>query len=81
MFGFTLTPQLTPPLLLQATEMLLFNRKLTAAEACHQGLVSEVFPDSSFQSEVWTRLKSYAKLPAKVSQHTLPPADGARLKV
>uniref|UniRef100_A0A3B4XIW9 Enoyl-CoA delta isomerase 2 n=1 Tax=Seriola lalandi dorsalis TaxID=1841481 RepID=A0A3B4XIW9_SERLL len=36
---------------------------LTAAQACELGLVTEVFPDSSFQSEVWTRLKAYAKLP------------------
>ncbi|XP_059182928.1 enoyl-CoA delta isomerase 2, mitochondrial isoform X2 [Centropristis striata] len=47
----------------KATEMLLFNRKLTAVEACALGLVSEVFPDSSFQSEVWRRLKEYATLP------------------
>ncbi|KAM6900794.1 LOW QUALITY PROTEIN: enoyl-CoA delta isomerase 2 [Xenentodon cancila] len=47
----------------KASEMLLFNKKLTAAQACEVGLVTEVFPDSSFQSEVWTRLKAYAKLP------------------
>ncbi|XP_016138205.1 enoyl-CoA delta isomerase 2, mitochondrial-like [Sinocyclocheilus grahami] len=43
--------------------MLLFNKKLTATQACEVGLVTEVFPESSFQSEVWTRLKAYAKLP------------------
>lgn len=47
----------------KATEMLLFNKKLTAAQACDLGLVSEVFPDSSFHREVWTRLRAYAKLP------------------
>lgn len=47
----------------KASEMLLFNKKLTAAEACERGLVTEVFPDSSFQTEVWTRLKAYAQLP------------------
>lgn len=47
----------------KATEMLLFNKKVTAVQACGLGLVTEVFPDSSFQSEVWTRLKAYAKLP------------------
>ncbi|XP_049912465.1 enoyl-CoA delta isomerase 2, mitochondrial [Epinephelus moara] len=47
----------------KATEMLLFNKKLTAVQACELGLVTEVFPDSSFQSEVWTRLKEYVKLP------------------
>ncbi|KAM7369536.1 hypothetical protein PAMP_010853 [Pampus punctatissimus] len=47
----------------KASEMLLFNKKLTAVQACELGLVTEVFPDSSFQSEVWSRLKAYAKLP------------------
>ncbi|KAM8823531.1 enoyl-CoA delta isomerase 2 [Spinachia spinachia] len=47
----------------KASEMLLFNKKLSAVQACELGLVTEVFPDSSFQSEVWTRLKAYAKLP------------------
>ncbi|XP_062376860.1 enoyl-CoA delta isomerase 2, mitochondrial [Sardina pilchardus] len=47
----------------KASEMLLFNKKLTATQACEQGLVTEVFPDSSFQTEVWTRLNAYAKLP------------------
>ncbi|XP_026218087.1 enoyl-CoA delta isomerase 2, mitochondrial [Anabas testudineus] len=47
----------------KASEMLLFNKKLTAVQACELGLVTEVFPDSSFQSEVWTRLRAYAKLP------------------
>ncbi|NXR39453.1 ECI2 isomerase, partial [Zosterops hypoxanthus] len=49
--------------LAKASEMLLFNKKLTAAEACAQGLVTEVFPDSSFQKEVWARLEAYASLP------------------
>ncbi|XP_039078678.1 enoyl-CoA delta isomerase 2 [Hyaena hyaena] len=47
----------------KAAEMLIFGKKLTAAEACAQGLVTEVFPDSTFQKEVWTRLKAYSKLP------------------
>ncbi|XP_057889992.1 enoyl-CoA delta isomerase 2 isoform X1 [Melospiza georgiana] len=47
----------------KASEMLLFNKKLTAAEACAQGLVTEVFPDSSFQKEVWARLEDFASLP------------------
>ncbi|XP_062952609.1 enoyl-CoA delta isomerase 2 isoform X3 [Cynocephalus volans] len=47
----------------RATEMLIFGKKLTAGEACAQGLVTEVFPDSTLQKEVWTRLKTYAKLP------------------
>ncbi|KAF0028641.1 hypothetical protein F2P81_019728 [Scophthalmus maximus] len=47
----------------KASEMLLFNKKVTAAQACELRLVTEVFPESSFQTEVWTRLKAYAKLP------------------
>ncbi|XP_041488896.1 enoyl-CoA delta isomerase 2-like [Microtus oregoni] len=47
----------------KAAEMLLFGKKLTAREACAQGLVTEVFPDSTFEKEIWTRLKAYAKLP------------------
>ncbi|XP_016057361.1 PREDICTED: enoyl-CoA delta isomerase 2, mitochondrial isoform X2 [Miniopterus natalensis] len=47
----------------KATEMLIFGKKLTAREACAQGLVTEVFPDSTFQKEVWTKLKAYSKLP------------------
>lgn len=47
----------------KATEVLLFNKKLSAVQACELGLVTEVFPDSSFQTEVWRRLRSYAKLP------------------
>ncbi|KAF1476022.1 Enoyl-CoA delta isomerase 2, mitochondrial, partial [Megadyptes antipodes antipodes] len=47
----------------KANEILLFNKKLTAAEACAQGLVTEVFPDRTFQKEVWARLEAYASLP------------------
>ncbi|XP_026698040.1 enoyl-CoA delta isomerase 2, mitochondrial isoform X2 [Athene cunicularia] len=49
--------------LARANEILLFNKKLTAAEACAWGLVTEVFPDSTFQKEVWARLEAYASLP------------------
>lgn len=47
----------------KAVEVLLFNKLLTAHEACKLGLVTEVFPDSSFQKEVWKRLKAYGELP------------------
>ncbi|CAO2595757.1 Enoyl-CoA delta isomerase 2 [Lemmus lemmus] len=47
----------------KAAEMLLFGKKITAREACAQGLITEVFPDSTFEKEIWTRLKAYAKLP------------------
>lgn len=47
----------------KAAEVLIFGKKLTAGEAFAQGLVTQVFPDSTFQKEVWARLKAYAKLP------------------
>lgn len=49
----------------RASEMLLFNKKLTAHEAKEVGLVTEVFPDGSFQQEIWPKLQAYAKLPSK----------------
>ncbi|NXD76098.1 ECI2 isomerase, partial [Halcyon senegalensis] len=52
-----------PPSALYANEMLLFNPPLTAHEACAQGLVPPVFPDWTFQKEVWARLEAYAALP------------------
>ena len=46
--------------------MLLFNRKLSAVEACERGLVAEVFPDGVFQKEVKARIDAMAQLPVKV---------------
>ncbi|NXI46270.1 ECI2 isomerase, partial [Galbula dea] len=66
----------------KATEMLLFNRKLSAAEACAQGLVTEVFPDWTFQKEVWARIEAYANLPKNslaVSKQLLRSADKEKL--
>ncbi|XP_060100163.1 enoyl-CoA delta isomerase 2-like [Heteronotia binoei] len=54
-------PKIMGPI--QANEMLLFNKKITADEACTKGLVTEVFADSTFLEEVWPRLKAYADLP------------------
>nr|XP_045614820.1 enoyl-CoA delta isomerase 2-like isoform X1 [Procambarus clarkii] len=49
----------------KAAEMLLFNKKITAQEAYNIGLVTDVFPEDSFQNEVWPKLQAYAKLPIK----------------
>ncbi|XP_010122339.1 PREDICTED: enoyl-CoA delta isomerase 2, mitochondrial [Chlamydotis macqueenii] len=68
--------------LAKANEMLLFNKKLTAAEACAQGLVTEVFPDRTFQKEVWARLEAYASLPKNslvVSKQLLRSIDKEKL--
>ncbi|XP_072014091.1 enoyl-CoA delta isomerase 2-like [Amphiura filiformis] len=47
----------------KANEVLLFGRKLTAQEACDNGLVTAVFPDSTFKAEVQKRIEQYSKLP------------------
>ncbi len=54
--------------LLQAKEMLLLNRKLTAQEALDRGLLTEVYPDNVFQEEAWKRVREIAKLPPNVSR-------------
>ena len=48
-------------------EVLIFNRKLTAHEACERGLVTEVLPDNVFQEQIWARLKKCATFPPNVS--------------
>ncbi|KAF6026647.1 ECI2 [Bugula neritina] len=63
-------PKILGPM--KAAEMLLFNKKISAAEACKLGLVTEVFPDQSFQTEVWERINSYAKFPKGGYGLTLP---------
>ena len=52
---------------LQANEMLLFNKKINAAEACERNLVAEVFPEHVFQQEAWDRVAKYAQLPPEVN--------------
>ncbi|XP_061570020.1 enoyl-CoA delta isomerase 2, mitochondrial [Cololabis saira] len=66
----------------KASEMLLFNKKLTAAQACEVGLVTEVFPDSSFQTHIWRELKEWAKIPAAslaLSKQLIRSVDKERL--
>ncbi|CAG0895817.1 unnamed protein product [Darwinula stevensoni] len=47
----------------KSSEMLLFNRRITAAEACDWGLVTRVFPHGTFHQEVSQIVKNYASLP------------------
>ncbi|XP_047502354.1 enoyl-CoA delta isomerase 2-like isoform X2 [Penaeus chinensis] len=54
----------------QTTEMLLFNKKVSAAEAYRLGLVTDVFPEATFQQDVQQRLHSMAKLPLKSLVYT-----------
>jgi peroxisomal 3,2-trans-enoyl-CoA isomerase len=53
---------------LKANEMLLFNKKITAVEACKLGLVTQVFQDANFQSEVWPKIKEWSELPINVRE-------------
>lgn len=56
---------------LQANEMLLFGRKISATTARDWGLVTEVYPDASFDSDIQKRLKEIADLPKQVGAGTL----------
>jgi peroxisomal 3,2-trans-enoyl-CoA isomerase len=47
----------------KANELLLFNRKITAAEAKERNLVSDVFGHDTFQTEAANRVQQYSKFP------------------
>jgi len=47
----------------RANDMLLYGRKINAQQALQWGLVTEVFPDAQFQTEVKKRIEEYAQLP------------------
>ena len=49
----------------KASELILFNKKISAAEAKDAGLISEVFPNHEFQHRAWARIEKYAALPPK----------------
>uniref|UniRef100_UPI00358F13AA enoyl-CoA delta isomerase 2 isoform X1 n=2 Tax=Myxine glutinosa TaxID=7769 RepID=UPI00358F13AA len=49
----------------KASELLLFNKKISAREAYDLNLVTEVFPTNTFEREAWHRLQNYATLPNK----------------
>jgi len=55
--------------LVKSNEMLLFSKKVTADEALKAGLVTEVFPVSTFDSTVWLKLKEISELPPQSMQH------------
>lgn len=46
----------------KASEMLLFNHKMSSEEALKSGLVSEIFKSSELESKIWPRLENYSKL-------------------
>lgn len=51
----------------QASEVLLFNKKLTAKEAFERNLVTEVIPHGSFAEETEAKIKLYASFPPQVN--------------
>ena len=59
--------RIEPSNIFQAHEVLLAGRKLSAVEACNYGLVTEVFPQAEFETEVNKRMKNLAGLPPNVS--------------
>ena len=50
----------------KASEFLIFNRKLNAQEALERNLVTEVIPDSEFQTKAWEKIEAISKLPKEV---------------
>lgn len=53
--------------MLQANELLLSGRKLTAQEACSKGLVSQVLWPGTFTQEVMLRIKELVAVDSLVS--------------
>ncbi|XP_045192757.2 enoyl-CoA delta isomerase 2-like isoform X2 [Mercenaria mercenaria] len=47
----------------KASEMLLFNKKISAAEAFNRNLVTQVIPDDVFTKETSAKVQAIAKLP------------------
>lgn len=56
-----------PSFCLQANELLLSGRKLTAQEACSKGLVSQVLWPGTFTQEVMLRIKELVAVDSLVS--------------
>ena len=55
---------------LQAHEMLILNRTLSAAESQTSGLISAIFPHDTFMDEVYRRVNEYVENPLKVGKVT-----------
>ena len=57
----------------KASELLLFNKKISAAEAFNRNLITEVIPDGSFVKETTNKVDNFAKLPREVTQRVYLP--------
>lgn len=53
-----------------AMEMLCFDVKMGASEVKERGLVTDVFPNASFQGETLKRLQLFASKPSTTLQST-----------
>jgi len=51
----------------KASELLLFNKKISAAEAFNRNLITKVIPDDTFEKETKAIVESVSKLPPEVS--------------
>ena len=51
----------------KASELLLFNKKISAAEAYNRNLVTEVIPNAMFAKETKAKIETFAKLPREVN--------------
>lgn len=60
-------PELDVKKMLQATEMLLFNERMTAQQALERGFVSKVFSKAEFAQKSAELVEKYCKLPKHVS--------------
>lgn len=50
----------------KATDILVFNKQLTAQEAFDRGIVSEIIPSQDFNTNVWSKIEEFSKLPKNV---------------
>ena len=51
---------------LKATEILLFNKKLTASEAYNCGLVNEIIESNQFEAKTLQKLEKFSKIAQEV---------------
>lgn len=66
----------------KASELLLFNKKISAAEAFSRNLITEVIPENMFAKETAAKVQAFAKLPKQSLQKSkVLVRDGMRDKL